>query len=160
MIRLCKESDFEELIKIWYDASVLAHTFVPAKFWAGQKEAMRNTYLPAVENWVFEGEGEVQGFISLIGERVCALFVAPDRQGKGIGTALIKHAKALKGNLSLKVYRENVNALHFYEKCGFVPVSEETDVYTGFKQLLMELEKERNPGEKYLLSRTEELTGF
>jgi putative acetyltransferase len=160
LIRPCEEGDFEELIRIWYDASVLAHAFVPAKFWAEQKEAMRNTYFPAVENWVFEGEGEVQGFISLIGGRVCALFVKPGMQGKGIGTALIKHAKALKGNLSLKVYRENKNALHFYEKCGFLPIAKETDKYTGCKQLLMELEKERQPGETYPLSGTEELTGF
>lgn len=160
MIKACREGDLEALVRIWYEASVLAHAFVPAEFWAEQKGAMKNTYLPAVENWVFEEEEEALGFISLIGGRICALFVKPGMQGKGIGTALIKHAKALKGNLSLKVYRENENALHFYEKCGFVPVAEETDEYTGCKQLLMELEEEKQPGEPQLLSGTEELTGF
>jgi len=160
LIRAGRENDLEVLVRIWYEASVLAHAFVPAEFWAEQKGAMKNTYLPAVENWVFEEEEEVLGFISLAGERICALFVEPEVQRKGIGTALIKHAKALKGDLSLKVYLENGNALHFYEKCRFVPVAEETDEYTGFKQLLMELEEEKQPGEQDLFSETEELTGF
>lgn len=160
MIRTCRESDLEDLVRIWYEASVLSHAFMPAEFWAEQRDAMKDTYLPAVENWVFEEDEEVQGFISLISGRICALFVKPGMQGKGIGTALIKHAKALKGKLSLKVYLENGNALHFYEKCGFVPVSEETDEYTGFKQFLMELEEKKYTGEPQLLSRTEELTGF
>jgi len=61
-------------------------------------------------------------------------------QGKGIGKALLKNALDLKGNLSLKVYRENENALCFYEKCGFVAIGEEIDDFTGRKQILMERE--------------------
>jgi len=72
---------------------------------------MKDKYLPLAENLVFEEEGKVAGFISLVGERVCALFVAPEMQGKGISGALLGHAMILKGNLSFKVYRENENAL-------------------------------------------------
>jgi putative acetyltransferase len=138
LIRNHRETDLEEMVRIWYDASVLAHSFIPSYFWALNKSAMKEKYLPLAENLVFEEEEKVAGFISLVGERVCALFVAPEMQGKGVGRALLGHAMILKGNLSLKVYRENENALSFYEKCGFAAVGEEIDEFTDCVQILME----------------------
>jgi len=139
LIRNYRETDLEEMVGLWYDASVLAHSFIPSSFWALNKIAMKEKYLPFGENLVFEEEGKVVGFISLVGERICALFVAPEMQGKGIGRDLIEHAMILKGNLALRVYRENENALRFYEKRGFVAVGEEIDEFTGCVQILMEL---------------------
>jgi putative acetyltransferase len=138
LIRNYRETDLEEMVGLWYDASVLAHSFIPSSFWALNKIAMKEKYLPFGENLVFEEEGKVVGFISLVGERICALFVAPEMQGKGIGRDLIEHAMILKGNLALRVYRENENALRFYEKRGFVTVGEEIDEFTGCVQILME----------------------
>lgn len=138
MIRTYRETDLEEMIRIWYDASVIAHSFVPASFWASYKSAMKEEYLPLAENYVFEQEGKVAGFISLVGEIVCALFVAPEAQGRGTGKALIEYAKALKGRLSLKVYKDNGKAILFYEMNGLRAVGEEVDEYTGCVQILME----------------------
>ncbi len=138
MIRTYRETDLEEMVRIWYDASVIAHTFVPASFWASYKSAMKEKYLPLAENYVFEQDGKVAGFISLVGEIVCALFVAPEAQGKGTGTALLEHAKSMKGRLSLKVYRDNKKAFLFYENSGLRAAGEEVDEYTGCVQILME----------------------
>jgi len=143
LIRSYRKTDLEEMVRIWYEASVIAHFFIPASFWALQKSAMKDKYLPLAENFIFEEEGQIAGFISLVGEHVCALFVAPEMQGRGIGKALLEYAKTLKGRLSLKVYRENENALRFYEKCGFVAAGEEIDEYTGCAQILMEWELAR-----------------
>ncbi|AKB19589.1 MULTISPECIES: N-acetyltransferase [unclassified Methanosarcina] len=137
MIRTYRKTDLEEMVRIWYDASVIAHPFVPASFWASHKSAMKEKYLPLAENYVFEQEGKVAGFISLVGERVCALFISPDAQGKGMGKALLEHAKALKGRLSLKVYRDNKKAILFYEKSGLKAAGEEVDEHTGCLQILM-----------------------
>jgi putative acetyltransferase len=138
LIRHCRETELEDIVNIWYEASIVAHSFIPRSFWASQRGEMKEKYLPLAENLVFEEEGTVTGFISLVGERVCALFVAPEKQNKGIGKALLEYAKALKGRLSLKVYEENKKALIFYEKCGFVKTGEEIDEYTGNAQILME----------------------
>jgi putative acetyltransferase len=138
LIRSYRKTDLEEMVRIWYEASVIAHSFIPASFWALQKSAMKEKYLPLAENFIFEDEGQLAGFISLAGENVCALFVAPEMQGRGIGRALLEYAKTLKGRLSLKAYRENESALRFYEKCGFVAAGEEVDEYTGCVQILME----------------------
>jgi putative acetyltransferase len=140
LIRNCRKNELEEMVRIWYEASITAHSFIPASFWALQKGSMKEKYLPLAENFIFEEERQLAGFISLVGERVCALFVAPEMQGRGIGRALLEHAKILKGRLSLRVYRENERALSFYEKCGFVAVGEEVDEYTGCIQILMEWE--------------------
>ena len=138
MIRNYKETDLEEMVRIWYDASVLAHSFIPSSFWALNKNAMKEKYLPLAENIVLEEEGKIAGFISLVGERICFLFVEPEMQKKGVGRVLLEYAKILKGELSLKVYRENENAFRFYEKCGFVEVGEEIDGFTDCMQILME----------------------
>lgn len=140
MIRSYRKTDLEEMAGIWYEASVTAHAFVQVSFWASQKSAMKETYLPLAENFIFEENGELAGFISLVGEKICALFVAPKMQGRGIGMALLEYAKSLRGRLSLKVYRENKKAFHFYEKRGFVVAGEEVDEYTGCVQVLMEWE--------------------
>jgi len=140
LIRIYRETDLEEMVRIWYEASVIAHPFVPASFWASNKSAMKEKYLPLAENYVFEREGQVAGFISLVGGKVCALFVAPEAQGRGIGKALLEHAKALKGRLSLKVYRDNKKAILFYEKNGLRVAGEEVDEHTGRLHILMEWE--------------------
>lgn len=137
LIRNCRKNELEEMVRIWYEASITAHSFIPASFWALQKDSMKEKYLPLAENFIFEEERQLIGFISLVGERVCALFVAPEMQGRGIGKALLEHAKILKGRLSLRVYRENERALSFYKKCGFVAAGEEVDEYTGCVQILM-----------------------
>lgn len=138
MIRNYRKTDLEEMVNIWYDASVLAHPFVPPSFWAFEKKAMREEYLLLAENFVFVEAGKVTGFISLVGEKVCAIFVAPEKQGKGVGSALLKHVMVLRRSLNLKVYRDNKNALEFYKKCGFTAVGDEIDEITGCTQIHME----------------------
>lgn len=141
MIRRCKKADLEEMVRIWYEASVIAHSFIPASYWASQKNAMKDEYLPLAENFVFQEDGQIAGFISLVGKRVCALFVAPEMQGRGIGRTLLECAKTQKEKLSLKVYRENESAFRFYKKCEFMAASEEVDEYTGHIQILMKWSK-------------------
>ena len=56
--------------------------------------------------------------------------VKADRRGKGIGTALIECLKEqLKKEsvqrIDVAVHMENPEALHFYEKLGFLPLNEE-----------------------------------
>lgn len=138
MIRTYRETDLEEMVRIWYDASVIAHPFMLASFWASHKSVMKEKYLPLAENYVFEQEGKVMGFISLVGEKVCALFIVPEAQERGTGKALLEYAKVLKGRLSLKVYRDNRRAIIFYEKSGFKAVGKEIDDHTGCVQVLME----------------------
>jgi GNAT superfamily N-acetyltransferase len=64
----------------------------------------------------------VTGFVTLIGREIAALYVDPDRWRRGIGSALLRAALAAAGEGEVTVWSlaDNVAALRFYERFGFV----------------------------------------
>jgi GNAT superfamily N-acetyltransferase len=63
------------------------------------------------------------GFIALHDELVAHLYVHPDRQREGIGSALLDAAKAHRpGGLRLWTFQRNVGARAFYARHGFTEV--------------------------------------
>ncbi|WP_355661302.1 N-acetyltransferase [Halomonas salifodinae] len=137
MIRTFQDADSDQVLAIWLSASIQAHDFVPKAFWASQVEAMRDVYLPAAETWVFEEQGRVSGFYCLVETTLAAIFVLPQRQGRGIGAALIEDAKQRRDGLTLTVYRANRPSVTFYQKHGFVIEAEQVDANTGQPELVM-----------------------
>lgn len=112
MIRSANDVDTQAILDIWLAASIAAHDFVPAEFWRAQLDDMRTRYLPASQVFVYEQEGRVVGFHALSGHTLAALFVQPEWQGRGIGTALLSHARRLRGELTLSVYLANQPSVH------------------------------------------------
>jgi len=75
------------------------------------------------EREVFVGEvdGQVIATVSLRGGKLYSLFVAPDRQGLGIGRQLVEHietAAARKGVRELRLSAA-LSARPFYERLGY-----------------------------------------
>lgn len=131
-IRAYRESDQENVLRLWSDAAKAAHPFIPDEGEGERREIVRSVYLVQAENWVIEDEaGEVQGVLGLIGNEVGGLFVAPAAQGKGYGRALLEHAAAHKGELVLEVFEKNEKARGFYQHMGFEQTSKRLDVPTG-----------------------------
>ncbi|HWI43928.1 MAG TPA: GNAT family N-acetyltransferase [Nocardioides sp.] len=76
------------------------------------------------EVWVAESGGEIAGFLTLTPTWIDDLFVHPDRQGEGIGTALVELAQALRpAGLGLHVFETNTPARDLYRRLGFVEVN-------------------------------------
>jgi putative acetyltransferase len=73
----------------------------------------------AVDDWLI-------GFIAFRADWVDQLYILPDRQGCGIGSALLAIAKESSAPLQLWTFQRNTGARRFYERQGFVAV-EETD---------------------------------
>lgn len=71
-------------------------------------------------------DDEPCGFIAFRAGWIDHLYVHPERQGQGIGTALIGTAQAAFPELHLWVFQRNLAARRFYEARGFV-VERETD---------------------------------
>ncbi|AGA68224.1 putative P-loop ATPase fused to an acetyltransferase [Desulfitobacterium dichloroeliminans LMG P-21439] len=140
IIRKFKHPDTEEIIEIWYNVSVVAHSFIPKEMWESHKDELRNKYLPIAETWVAEENGNLIGFISLLGNYIGALFITPKEQGKGVGTKLIEQARREKGHLNVGVYSKNIDAGRFYKKNGFAYLSEEVQPETGEVIINMTLE--------------------
>ena len=139
MIRPYEDTDLSDLLEAWYSASRLAHSFLDEAFFERERNNIREIYLPKAETWVFEQEGVVVGFVALIGNEVGGLFVRADYHGRGIGRALMDHARSIRNVLELVVFEDNKVGRAFYEKYGFRQVGEEVHEETGFKQLRLKL---------------------
>ena len=139
MIRPYRDTDLGELLEAWYSASLLAHPFLDEAFFERERNNIRNVYLPSAETWVFEQDGVVVGFVALIENEVGGLFVDADYHGRGVGRALMDHAKSVRDVLELLVFEDNKIGRAFYDKYGFRQVGEEVHEETGFMQLRLRL---------------------
>lgn len=139
MIRKYRQTDLNDVLDAWYSASLIAHSFLDEAFFVREREMIATVYLPAPESetWVYEGGGGVLGFISLLGDEVGGLFVHATQQRKGIGCQLMDHAASLRLPLILDVFSENKIGRSFYQKYGFVEVSERFDEETQHHQIRM-----------------------
>ena len=117
------ETDLKELSGIWLDASLLAHPFIGKQRMLEQRWLIEDQYFPNAETWVACLGDQPCGFISLLDTFIGGIFVAPDRQGLGIGRQLVAHALRLKGALELEVYTANQPAVAFYMGLGFREMS-------------------------------------
>jgi len=73
------------------------------------------------EVWVAEGADELLGFVELKRDWVDDLYVHPDHQGAGVGTALLELVKALRpAGFGLWVFESNLPARAFYAARGLV----------------------------------------
>ncbi len=138
MIRTYQEQDLNRMTEIWLEASLLAHPFVNADYWKEQTDAMRNVYLPASNSLVYiDNRGDIAGFISMVDNYLAAIFIAPDKQGQGIGKKLLEEVKRNHDTITLAVYSKNERAIQFYKREGFEQTEERTDTNTGEKEWLM-----------------------
>ncbi len=137
MIRPFKQSDMEQVLSIWLEASIIAHDFMKKEFWESKVSDMRDLYLPASETFIYVEKRLIKGFVSLHNNTLAALFVSPEDQGRGIGKQLIAKTKEVHSSLILSVYKENTNSIEFYKKCGFRIEREQIDEHTGHPELVM-----------------------
>lgn len=138
-IRLYQAADQVALLEVWYRAAVIAHHFLPAEHFEQERQAIACRYLPVAETWVYEDQGQVVGFISLLGQTVGGFFADPEMQGKGVGRSLMDHAVQLRGPLNVEVFEQNEIGRRFYSRYGFVPVSKSCHDETGLTLIHMEL---------------------
>jgi len=95
---------------------------------------VRERLLPENETWVAEQDGRVVAFAALQGDVLGHLFVRPDAQRSGIGTALLEHTQRLRPDgFSLWTHQAS-EACAFYEARGLVAV-EWTDGATTMEKL-------------------------
>lgn len=126
MIRKHTEKDLEAIIKIWYNASTLAHPFLETTFVEKVKKDMREIYIPNSETWIFEENNIIIGFISMLDNEIGGLFVLPNHHSKGIGTQLVNFVKKLHNELEVEVFEKNSIGRSFYDKYGFKLINQYT----------------------------------
>ena len=138
MIRKFEARDLAAVMQIWLHGNLDAHVFIPASFWRGHFEIVRDM-LPQAELYVHENEAtrQIDGFIGLTENHIEGIFVAKAARSKGIGKALLDYAKSRKPRLDLSVYQKNERALAFYRREQFVVQSEGIDGDTNEAEIQM-----------------------
>lgn len=119
MIRPGEARDAPRNLEIWRAAVAATHDFlVPADLIS--IDAMVVDWLGEAEAWVYVDPADCPlAFMAMTGAHVDALFVDPARRGAGVGRALMHHARAMHGTLTVDVNEQNPLAVDFYERLGF-----------------------------------------
>ena len=142
MIRKMEEKDISDVLQIWLETNIKAHSFIEKEYWTGNYEMVKQI-LPEAEVYVYEDEknGQIAGFIGINDRYVEGLFVKETVQSNGIGKRLMDYVKNRKIELCLGVYQKNARAVHFYLRENFLIQAEEIDEDTDEKEYIMRWEK-------------------
>lgn len=85
---------------------------------------LRDVVLPRGTTWVVRWGDRLCGFMTLDGADIDQLCLHPDMRRRGLGAALVEHAKAMSPRgLRLVTLQGNASARAFYEAHGFAPVA-------------------------------------
>ncbi|SFC04313.1 L-amino acid N-acyltransferase YncA [Nocardioides terrae] len=133
LLRPAEPADLPEIAELYLVVRAAAVPLMPplARTPAEVHSYVGGWDLGARDVWVAEqsGEqsGELVGFATFTATWLDSLYVHPDAQGRGVGTALIELALSLRPDgLGLWVFETNAPARRFYRRHGFVEV-ERTD---------------------------------
>jgi putative acetyltransferase len=109
----------EILMDIWESSVRATHTFLSPE----KREALRPLVREALESMSLytaqERDAAPDGFAGVAGAMLHMLFVRPEKRGRGIGCALVRHA-IHNGVTQVDVNEHNPQALAFYHRMGFV----------------------------------------
>ena len=129
-IRKCEQDEFKLLADIWERSVRDSHSFLSEKDIAEIRSRLIPEYFPSVRLYVAVIEKIVVGFIGIAGNKIEMLFVDPQYQRSGIGTALIRYAVA-SGADKVDVNEQNQSALAFYKTFGFHIISRDATDQDG-----------------------------
>lgn len=83
------------------------------------RDWVREVMIPEHDVWIAEMDRQAVGFASLAGGLLGHLYVHPDAQNRGVGTALLEIVKRERPKgFELWVFQRNDRARRFYERHG------------------------------------------
>lgn len=130
MIRKFEKNDINDIMRIWKNENIKAHSFIPKEYWENNYNYVKGI-LPNAEIYVYLIKENIVGFIGLSQNFIEGIFVDANNQCNGIGTLLLNKVKENRNVLSLNVYKNNKNAIKFYEKNNFKIIDEKIDKNTN-----------------------------
>jgi len=120
LIRMARSDDREALVDIWLRSVRETHRFLNEADIQSLLPAVRDVALVELEVWVLTADDKPIGFLGMSGEKMEALFLAPEFLRRGGGRLLVEHAQSRHPTLLVDVNEQNREARRFYEALGFV----------------------------------------
>ena len=122
-LRPFSDADLEATVEVWRASRVRAFAWLrPQQLHTLEEDRafFARVLARECEVWLAERAGQIEGLLCLRGELVAQLFVGPEAQGAGIGSALLALAKQRSPRgLRLFTFQRNAPARGFYERRGF-----------------------------------------
>ena len=126
-IRRLTDAEVEEAVGVWERSRWEARPWLEERMNYSHDDNLahfRQVVVTECDVWLAFEEQRVVGLMALAGSQVEHLYVEPECQGRGIGTALLTKAKELSPQgLTLFTHRRSEGARAFYERRGFQPVA-------------------------------------
>jgi len=121
-IRQCHPTDAPAIADVFLTARAACLPWLPKVHADADVRAwIANVLVHRPQTWVAELADRVVGFAALGEDHLDHLYVHPDHQSRGVGTALLQHVICHRPNcLKLWVFQQNEQARRFYEHHGFV----------------------------------------
>ncbi|MCH7412268.1 GNAT family N-acetyltransferase [Belliella sp. R4-6] len=129
-----------QLIDVWEKSVLATHTFLKRSDFESIKILVQTMDFGELDVFCLTEEEEMLGFIGIYDFKIEMLFLSPDYIGKNLGRMLLEYALTeLKAN-KVDVNEQNIHAVGFYQKFGFVEYerSELDDQGNPFPILRME----------------------
>lgn len=118
MIRRAREVDVDPIAEL-YERSFGTLTFLPMLHTLDEHRVWFRRVADEQEVWVWEQGGVLLGFMALGDAMLNYLYVEPEATGRGIGSALLDHAKKRRPDgFTLWTFQHNEGARRFYERHG------------------------------------------
>jgi putative acetyltransferase len=118
VIRRARPEDGDAVVRIFRESRAEAMPWLPVLHTAEEDRSWYSARLGG-EAWVYELAGRVVGFAVVRDDDLDALYVAPEAQRRGVGSALFRQAqKARPQGFAWWVFRDNARARRFYESVG------------------------------------------
>jgi putative acetyltransferase len=124
-ITAAREKDFPGIIDVWERSVRATHHFLPEDY-LQEIKTLLPSILPVVPVYhVLSGGNTILGFTGVANRKIEMLFIDPCSRGYGIGAALTEYAIRELGARFVDVNEQNVQAIGFYKKIGFVTIGRE-----------------------------------
>lgn len=147
-IKPYEEKYREQMISVWEKSVKATHHFVTSEEVYRLKELVKEIDFNSFSVYCLTSENKVLGFLGVENNVIESLFLDPDYTGQKFGTKLMRFAlDNLKAD-KVNVNEQNLDAIKFYSKFGFVTYEKtEKDSY-GNDYPILKMQIDRKSGYK------------